>query len=700
MRPIRLSVIGGVIILVSLLLGAGLYDDPPRSKTFLDRNGEVIGTLNPAFQGIQSWVPLEEIPPLFIDKMLQAEDRFFYWHRGINPFSIVKAAVENIHRGRVVRGGSTITQQLAKLLIQEKDGASPRTVGRKIKEAILAVALEIKHSKGWILERYLNQVYFGNRCYGLGAATDLYFSKRPAALTDKEISFLVSLPKAPERLAPRLPAARTLRKGIGRHFMEFVARRTTGGPSSERVETTLDLSLQERVEQAVRFTLSERLAEDPLQNAAVVVIDVPSGEILAMVGSRDYFDGTIDGQFNAAEALRQPGSALKPFTYFAAFAKGYGPDSIVPDEPISFSAPLEETESYAPQNFDRRFHGRVTMREALANSYNVPAVVTLNAIGLSFYHETLRRFGFTTFSHPPPYYGLSITLGSGEVTPLELANAYAALARGGVYLPYRFVQKSVDRVARGKVSGGVRLRSRQNLSEVTGPGRPIVTNAAEYAAMVTSILADPNARLKAFGFNENMTIEGHEVAVKTGTSYAHRDNWMVGYSPSYAVAVWVGHDDASPLGGTTGATGAAPIWHAVMEGILRGRPPERFPEWKLGEKVAGQGGVELPRKEEGNGRSWEERIWRIASPLPNATFRSHPFLPEQHDGILAKAEVDPRRGEKEFSLSWFLDGRLLGVTPSSNPRVWIQPRVGRHDLKVISSWGESEEISFRVIENL
>ena len=663
MHLLKISLLISFFILLSLYLYTGRYDRPLDTKTFLDRNGRVIGTLDPAYQGIQFWTPIREIPKEILEKTIQTEDRFFYWHRGINPFAILKAALENLSKGRVVRGGSTITQQLAKNLI----GAPPRTLFNKFREAILAISIEIKHSKSWTLERYLNTIYYGRRSYGVAAASKIHFGKNLSELSSQEIDFLTSLPKRPNR-APSPESISGEGRGEGRHFLEWVS--TQIGNKGPVVQTTLDLDLQRKIEEAVQQILALRLENDPLLTTAVVVIDVRSGDLLAMTGSRDYFNDEIDGQVNAAIAPRQPGSTLKPFTYFAAFAKGFGPNSIVPDEPTSFQAVgVEEAESYAPQNFDRRFHGRMTIREALANSYNIPAVVTLNEIGLSYYHDLLKKFGFTTLNRPPPHYGLAVTLGSGEVTLLELTNAYAALARRGSFLPYRFMGV-----------GAVR----------EPPLQPVTVNAHQFAADVTSILSDPNARLKAFGFNASMTIEEHEVAVKTGTSYDHRDNWTVGYTPSYAVGVWVGHADGSPMEFSTGATGAAPIWHAVMENLLRGRSPERFP--------FSNDKIQITRRDDrlvAPATAPLIKNLRVLSPVPNTTYRIHSYLPREHQKILAEVNA----GVQNFApLRWYLDGRYLASTQDDPHRVWVLPEPGRHTLLVVSDKGERQEIPFKVID--
>ncbi|HSA59065.1 MAG TPA: transglycosylase domain-containing protein [bacterium] len=676
MRALRFPLFAALTAAGALLLLTSRYDAPAETRTFLDRNGRVIGTLNASYDGLQDWTPLERIPREAVERTIRAEDRWFYWHRGINPFSIASAIADNLAHGRIVRGGSTITQQLAKNLM----GSPPRTFFNKLRETLLALGLEMRHGKAWILERYLNTVYYGRRCYGIAAAARSYFGKELAGLSSQEIAFLVERPKAPNRNVGANLVFTPTPSMHGRHFLEYVAHDRPN--AANVVRTTLDLDLQQRLEQATARLLAGRAFQDPKLTAAAVVIDVTTGDLLAMVGSRDYLDETIDGQVNAAVALRQPGSTLKPFTYFAAFAKGFGPDSIVPDQPLSFQAAgVEQSESYAPQNFDRRFHGNMTIREALANSYNVPAVVTLNQIGLSYYHEILRRFGFTTLKRPPMHYGLAVTLGSGEVTLLELTNAYAALARGGRYLAYRAIPMGAT-PHNGAASADTRFAPSS-----------VLPNASEYAAEVTSILTDPDARLKSFGFNESMTIEGHEVAVKTGTSYDYRDNWTVGYTPSYAAGVWVGHADGSPMpapigssptaGPTTGATGAAPLWHAAMENVLRGKAPETF-------AVARNN----PRK--GMARhaptiTEPSKPWRVVSPLPNATFRLHAYLPAVHQKIAAEAGAAP-----DQNLRWFLDGRFLAASQGDS-KVWIVPEPGKHTLKVTSQDGYEEEVAFKIV---
>jgi penicillin-binding protein 1C len=667
---------------------ANLFDSEPAVKTFYDRHGAAIGSLHTYEEGRQLWTTYQDIPPSIVRQTLLKEDRFFFWHVGVNPYSIIRAAIQNIKAGHIVHGGSTITQQLAKNLITAQRGSSVgRTWGQKMREAFVALGLELLHSKEWILERYLNTVYYGHRCYGIAAAAKYYFGKSLNDLSEQEIDLLTALPKAPNYLSQEVMSrrARHHAPNVGRHFIEFAHSKAQGNPV---INTTLDYALQSKLEGVIKASFNAQVIKDPLLNAAAVVLDVPSGDILAMVGSRDYQNKTIDGQFNAALARRQPGSTLKPFTYFAAFSKGFSGLSLVPDEPLSFYAQGNpDALAYIPQNFDRRYHGQVTIREALANSYNVPAVVTLNEIGLSYYHNILKKFGFSTFNEPLDHYGLSITLGSGEVSLLELTNAYAALARGGEYLPYRAVK-----------------------DELIPEPLEIISRAKDYAQEVTRILSDTNARLKAFGYNEAMNIEDHLVAVKTGTSHKRRDNWMVGYTSDYAVGVWVGHADGSPLLGTTGASGAGPTWHAVMEKLVRGE------KGRLGTRDKGRGTIDHgpltidhitsrgdqsiihTRQKKTRSISQNNKHWRVVSPLPHVHYRINPYVPEKHQKILVEARAGAN-GHTPLQLNWALNGVSMGESSfdsSGIVKLWISPRPGKHRLEVRGTDGVRYVIPFVV----
>ncbi len=456
--------------------------------------------------------------------------------------------------------------------------------------------------------------------------------------------------------------------------MEWASQKDRSG--TPQIKTSLDFDLQKKLEQNFQDMMELRSLDDPKINGSIIVIHVPTGELHAMIGSRDYFNEGIDGAVNGSVALRQPGSALKPFTYFAAFSKGFQPDTEILDTPTSFHASGNESTAYIPQNFDRTFHGAVTIKEALANSYNVPAVITLNEIGLSYYHDILKKFGFTTLNKPYSHYGLSVTLGSGEVTLLELTNAYAALARGG---------------------------------------DSILPNSKIYAEMVTQILSDPKARLKTFGWNESMTIEGIETAVKTGTSYDLRDNWTLGYNDQYAVGVWIGHSDGTPLNGTTGATGAAPIWHAVMESLRKiyCAPSAGLPlrDHLMGSSVNGPSASTAPfplpadphevpialadgllqehsksPKPGDQVLSNSAKTWRVVSPLANACYRVSPFIPKEHQKIPVKIEA-----EEGSLLAW--KSYLDGVTVE-----WIDGEEGSHELYVEASDGSHQTVLFHIVK--
>lgn len=678
MRALKIILLFAIAIPLALLFLASSYDAPPTIQTFYDRRGEAIGSIDPSHKGLQLWTPLSEIPQALIRKTLSIEDRFFFWHPGINPFAILKAGWENLKSGKIVRGGSTITQQLAKILIEEKKGhLSKRTFSQKLRETLLALGLELRHPKSWILERYLNSAYYGRRCYGLRAASQMYFGKDLTLLSKEEdADFLVSLPKAPNRTSPLAPLPNLTPEKVGeevkvvaRHYLDSLSDTET---SLHAVQTTLDLTLQRKLEKSVQNLFADRIQFDPKISTAVVVINVKTGDLLSLIGSRDYFDEESHGQVNGATAPRQPGSALKPFTYLLAFSKGFSPDTLVPDEPVTFASKgVEDQIAYSPQNFDRRFHGTIPIRQALANSYNVPAVVTLNEIGLSDYAELLHRAGFTTIRRPPPYYGLSLTLGSAEVTLLELTNAYAALARGGFFLPIRLFQ-----------------------DDPAGVPRPLTPQASRDAAEITAILSDPEARRKAFGLNTNLEIEGQTVAVKTGTSYNHRDNWTIGYTPSYAVGVWVGHPDGSPLEPSdTGASLAAPLWHAVMQSLLQRKmkDEEKLPRWGVSGRRIGI----LPPILAEHPALPVRGEWSVLTPRPHTTFRVLPYLPKEYQKIPVRVRFSDEKPER---LTVSLDGRWIGETSSEREPVWMDAEPGRHRLRIVSAEGEREEIPFKILE--
>jgi penicillin-binding protein 1C len=574
-RRLRLAGLGLLLALGALFalpLPAGLRH--PRqggSLQILDRQGRLLREVLSPRYGSSRWVALEDISPYLVAATLAAEDRRFFYHPGVDPLAVARAAWANLRAGAIVQGGSTLTQQLVRNLTP-----LPRGLGGKVLEACYAVRLEAALSKHDILELYLNRVPYGNQAWGVGAAAQLYFAKAPSQLSLAEAAWLAVLPRAPgaldpyrspgevralqrallRRMAPSLdPAvlARALaepvavqppRQGFAApHFCDYVLSRAGPGGSGS-LRTTLDLGLQETCEGLLRTHLG-RLRDQGVGNGAVLVVHVPTGDILAMVGSRDYFDPD-GGQVNAVLARRQPGSALKPFTYSLYLERGGTAASILPDVDVD---PARTDRGFLPRNYDGTFHGPVRLRTALACSYNVAAVRVCEALGPAAVLERLRRLGFESLDRSPEHYGAGLTLGTGEVTLLELARAYRCLARGGRLGPLRVLR-----------------------DEPPGVEEQVIDERV--ACVLTDILADPFARAPAFGADSPLRLP-FPCAAKTGTSKDFRDNWCVGYSPEYVVAVWVGNFDASPMRDVSGITGAGPLFRDIFLALQR--HPRPFP---------------------------------------------------------------------------------------------------------------------------
>ncbi len=548
---------------------------PPAPTEWVDRDGATlrIQALEPGRIG-RAFAEAE-LPRALIDATLAAEDARFYHHGGVDAWAVLRATGQMIRHRRIVSGASTITQQLIKQ-VQPR----PRTFPAKLIEAVQAWRLEREWDKTRILNAYLSRIDYGDGCIGVAAAAHHYFGKAAADLDWAEAALLAGLPQGPSRLNPRHHFERAKRRqewvlrrcrqlgGISEealatalieklqirppareftapHFIEFVrAQREVahqlGRP--ERVPTTLDRRLQIRCEEIVHQQVS-RLRNFQVQDAAVVVLDNRSGDLLAMVGSADWAEPT-HGQVNGALARRSPGSALKPFTYLLAFAEGATAADVVADVPTEFATP---TGVFRPLNYDRHFRGPVSLRQALANSLNVPAVrVLARHGGPERLQSLLQSAGLTTLDRRSEDYGLGLTLGSAEVRLLELANAYATLARQGEWLPVRFLA-----LATAKPSVGRRVAPR------------------DACWLVADILGDPQARAAAFGMETPLRFD-FPVACKTGTSSGFRDNWAFGFTPEFTVGVWVGRFDGAPMHGVSGVVGAAPILHDIFE-ELHGR---------------------------------------------------------------------------------------------------------------------------------
>lgn len=558
---------------------AGLASPPPGSTEFLDRHGNSLRLLLVDERRYAKSCALDEISPHLVEATLSAEDRRFYHHSGIDWLALSRAIASAIRHRETQSGASTITQQLVKLA-----QPGPRMIRRKLAEMWLARRIDREWSKNRVLEEYLNRLDYGNLQHGIAAASRFYFDKPPADLSAAEAALLAGLPRAPGRLNPHsdMAAARKRQQWVlGRmrangvldaesyqraideplrmappkhawqapHFVDLLLqRRNILPPSGGPVRTTLDLPLNQFVEN--RLTDQLRLiAEHHATSAAAVVIHNPTGEVLAMAAASHEEFQAGSGQVNGAWIIRSPGSAVKPFTYLLALERGANPCTVVADVPTDFPT---TTGLYRPNNYNHRYHGPVSLRNALGNSLNVAAIRTLElGGGPDALHRRLCELGLTTLDHTPEYYGLGLTIGNGEVRLLELTNAYATLGRLGLHRPYRLLG---------------------NPRHDTG-ARRICDPRASW--LITDMLADNHARGTAFGLNSYLAFD-FPVACKTGTSSGYRDNWALGCTPEFSVGVWVGNMDGSPMRGITGVTGAAPVMHDIFKHLHETRGTTSF----------------------------------------------------------------------------------------------------------------------------
>lgn len=571
-------------------LPVGLLDyRPVASVRITDRRGVLLRELKSRDDGRSTPIAASELPPHVRAAFIAAEDKGFDSHWGLSPSAMARAAIQNFKAGRVVAGGSTITQQLARNLVKRE-----RTLLGKISEALWALRLEAHLSKEEILTQYVNRISFGNNAYGIEAASELYFGRRTRHLSLGQAAVMASIPRGPTAYNPyRAPAKLETRRqwvlsrieALGLvakedvqqaraapldlqafraafrapHFVELVAARLTAWGLEEAtvIETSLDLSLQEEVETQVAEELG-RLEERHVSSAAAIVIDNASGEVLAYQGSGDFFATQNEGQNDGLQMKRQPGSALKPFLYALAFSKGFTPASVLADVETQFGAPKG---TYAPKNYDRRAHGPVRIREALANSYNVPAVRVADALGIDATLRLFRQAGLDSLHEQAGHYGLGLVLGNGEVSLWELSRAYAGLSRGGVVKPL----KPVLRAWRADGSA-IDLRPEHAEQRFAD---------SKSVALVTDILSDNGARARAFGLDNALRLP-FATAAKTGTSKGYSDNWTVGYTAERTVAVWAGNFDGTPMVQVSGITGAGPIFKRVMGRAMRGVAPRRL----------------------------------------------------------------------------------------------------------------------------
>ncbi len=633
----RFLLIGGMMIIVLFALlsvvAAFAYRsiavDLPESDDLLDhisafetariydRDGNEIYALSDPNSGKRTYVPLDQISPILRQATIATEDANFYSHQGFDLGGIIKAILRAAREGEIQGGASTITQQLVRAILLDEEERTERSFRRKVREIILAAELTRTYEKDLILEIYLNEIYYGNRSYGIEAASQTYFNKSARDLTLAEASLLAGLPQAPAWWEPYGAPD----KAIGRqlqvlnlmvdegyitaaeaqaalnemnirvlamspptvgaikypHFIFTVLRQAEellGAQAIYRgglnIYTTLDPEAQRLAEQSVT-SQRDTINGYGGNNAALIAVQPDTGEILALVGSMDFNDETIDGQVNMAFAPRQPGSSIKPLVYLSAMERGWTPATLIWDVETAF--PNGANPPYVPKNYDDEFHGAMRLRPSLGNSYNIPAVKGMEFVGVCNFIEDVQALGLTSLQDDgcaeqgvPRNYGLALALGGGEIPPIEMAGAFNTFASQGRYVAPFSITRIEDH-------GGTVLHEHEQTA--------VEAISRDHAYLLNDMLSDNNARQPEFGTNNNLVIGGHRAAAKTGTSGSNagdvRDAWTIGYTPQVVTAVWVGNTDNSPMArGASGYTLASPIWNSFMNGYLAGKPPIDF----------------------------------------------------------------------------------------------------------------------------
>ncbi|MEZ4236391.1 MAG: penicillin-binding protein 1C [Myxococcota bacterium] len=703
---------------------------PHQTRRVVDRDGGVLVERPLPDRGHELWVELDQVAPVAVDALLASEDHRFYAHLGVDPRAVARASWASLRAGRAVQGGSTLTQQLARLLA----GRPPGLPG-KVVEAWRALKLEAHLDKREILTWYLDRAYFGRGSYGIEAAARRVFDESAASLSPAEAALLVGLLPAPERLHPEVSRKRareardrvlermvTLgslsaeaaararaepielrRRATEQLAPHLVARVLDEAPGDAVIRTTIDPALQRRVEDLVRRQLAD-LASYQVDHAAVLVVDVASSEVLAYVGSGG-FDRDA-GQVDAVRALRSPGSALKPFVYALALEDGVRPGDLVLDLPARYATTHG---SWAPENYSRDHRGPLRVREALATSANLPAVGMLQRVGVATLQDRLLAMGFS-LPEAATHYGLGLALGDAEVRLEDLVGGYAALARDGRWLPLRLTR------------------------DAPRP-RPVAAFPPDVARVIADVLADPVARAPAFGRYGPLE-RPYPAAVKTGTSTGYRDNWTVGFTDRYVVGVWVGNFDNRPMGDVSGVTGAGPLWAAVMDAVTGGEAgPLRAPAgWVRHRTCALSGGaagpscphtvddwapaseperppcawhrpgtcrVDWPPELVGwareNGRLGGEGCAvtgdvAIAYPPGGTVLYVDPRLP-------ADAQRVPLRADAPASatVQWQVDGEAVGDSAPGVAALWEPRRVGSHRIAVLLDGVVRDEVTVEIL---
>ncbi|RJQ33442.1 PBP1A family penicillin-binding protein [Candidatus Parcubacteria bacterium] len=608
---IILFILGGIIIWAAVMPIPSINSFENRqvaeSTKIYDRTGNVVlydvhGTVR------RTSVPLDAISPYIQQATIAIEDRTFYENAGFRPLSFIRAAIVNVTTGSYAQGGSTITQQVVKNALLNKS----KTIPRKIEEIILALRLTRSYSKQQILNTYLNENPYGGTIYGVQEASQYFFGVDAKDVTIAQAAYLAALPQAPTYYSPygnhrdaldrrknivlaemkeqgyvtdeeyekavneKVEFKKELAAGIkAPHFVFYVREYLEEKYGADqvaagglRVITSLDYDLQQKMDEVVAKHGPGMQTNFNASNASMVAIDPKTGQILAMVGSRDYFNDEIQGKVNVAVAERQPGSSFKPFVYATAFKKGYTPETVVYNLQTQFSTACSpqdvansEPPCYSPQNYDGKFSGPISFRDALAQSQNIPAVKALYLAGIEESLATARDMGITTLDQAPGHYGLTLVLGGGEVTLLEETAAYSVFANDGVRNPPTGILEVTDK------NGKVLEKFEAKPNRVLDP---------QIARQMNSILSDNKARAAEFGLDSPLNFPGKNVADKTGTTNDYRDVWVLGYTPSIAVGAWAGNNDNSPMVRRIAAFIIAPMWHEFMEYATDKYPADDF----------------------------------------------------------------------------------------------------------------------------
>lgn len=674
------------------------------SKQIYDRYGAPIRGFLSKNNTYYLPVSLNEVSPWLIAAAVAAEDKRFFTHAGVDIRAVLRAAWQNTKEGEIVSGASTITQQLARAV-----EPYPKTLWGKTREAFSALKIERKMTKEEILEEYFNLLELGNLTQGVEAASRFYFNVQAVDLSLSQAAFLAGLAKSPTYYNPLKHFARALKrrdwvlkKMLDNGFIdeemyalavsEKLELRSAARPfdaphftqllqpllpqESKDIFSTLDRDLQLYAEQVVKNYIV-RLTEQNVTNGAVVVLENATGAVLAYVGSADFYNTQNSGQVDGARAFRQPGSALKPFVYGLALERGnLTPASLLADEDTFFEG------GFRPRNYDENYHGLVSVRRALACSYNIPAVKAAELSGTSNLLALLRRAGFESLNKAADFYGLGLSLGNGEVRLLDLTNAYASLARGGVYKPVLFAANPIIRA----------------------PGREARLFTPQTAYLLTDMLADNNARAPAFGLNSPLFLP-FPFAAKTGTSKDYKDNFAIGYTARWTVGVWVGNFNATSMQKVSGITGAGPILHDLAVYLQEKYPAEPFPvpDGIVRAPMCLDSGLlageNCPHTQEGvfdaahlpgicpGKHKVVLQTLKITFPADKDIFKIDPSVP------LASQAVKWQAVCAADKCTWTLDGHIQAGSACQN---WWPLKVGKHTLSV-SCHGETDSLTFEVL---